>query len=59
MRLGEHDLYIRYEAAGLMIGGVGRHADGPSPAASPGDFFLDKVMVDPIELKDARERARP
>ena len=59
VRLGERDLYIRYEAAGLMIGGVGRYADGLSPAASPGDFFLAKVMVDPVELKDARERARP
>ena len=58
VRIGERDLYIRYEAGGLMIGGVGQNVDGPPTSAEEAAFFLNRIESEPSEIRAARERAR-
>jgi 4-methylaminobutanoate oxidase (formaldehyde-forming) len=59
IRLGERDLYIRHEAGGLMIGGVGGNPDGPAPDAGRASFMQQSVEPEVRELDDAKRRAAP
>jgi 4-methylaminobutanoate oxidase (formaldehyde-forming) len=57
LRIGERDLYIRHEAGGLMIGGVGNDPSGP-PTDAPEELFrLGRTDVEPGEVAAARRRA--
>jgi len=40
VRIVERDLYLRHEAGGLLVGGVGENIQGPAPDADDARFFL-------------------
>jgi dimethylglycine dehydrogenase len=59
VRLAEHDLYIRREVAGLMVGGVGAEPGSPATLAPDHAFTLAAVESDRDALEAMRRRASP
>lgn len=57
VRVAERDIYLRHEAGGVLVGGVGNDPDGPHPDAEASEFRLERVAMEPRELRGARERA--
>ena len=57
VRIAERDLYLRHEAGGLLVGGVGEDLQGPAPDADDARFVLGQGDVLPSEIGAARRRA--
>lgn len=57
VRITEHDLYIRREVDGFLVGGVGSDPPSPSPTAPDAAFDLASVAPDRPRLENARGRA--
>ena len=59
VRIVERDLYLRHEAGGLLIGGVGADPTSPSLDSPDAAFDLASVQTDHGRLEAARVRAEP
>ena len=57
VRIVERDLYLRHEAGGLLVGGVGEDIHGPAPDADDARFALGQGDALPSEIGAARQRA--
>jgi glycine/D-amino acid oxidase-like deaminating enzyme len=57
VRIVERDLYLRHEAGGLLVGGVGADPTSPAVTAPDAAFDLAAVEVDRPRLEEARGRA--
>lgn len=59
VRIAEHDLYIRREVGGLMVGGVGADPSSPATGARDDAFQLSAVQSDRAALEAMLLRASP
>ena len=57
VRIAERDLYLRREAGGLLVGGVGDDPPGPPPEADDASFLLEAGHALPSAIGGTRGRA--